>query len=48
MFEKPTLMSFRVDQIPLSQGSLLEEAGFEPSVPRDTTKVSRAAHVASA
>jgi hypothetical protein len=23
MFEKPTLMSFRVDQIPLSQGSLL-------------------------
>jgi hypothetical protein len=28
--------------------SSLEEAGFEPSVPRATTKVSRAAHVASA
>ena len=38
---------------PLTDGwfadSPLEEAGFEPSVPRDTTEVSRgAAHVASA
>src|SRR6201998_3873943 len=28
--------------------SLLEEAGFEPSVPRDTAKVSRWVHVAAA
>jgi hypothetical protein len=28
------------------QDSPLEESGFEPSVPRDTTEVSRAAHVA--
>ena len=28
--------------------SLLEEVGFEPSVPLDTTKISRGAHVAPA
>jgi hypothetical protein len=28
--------------------SLLEEAGFEPSVPRDTTKLPKAAQFASA
>jgi hypothetical protein len=32
----------------ISPGSPLEEAGFELSVPRDKTKVSRPAHVAFA
>jgi alkanesulfonate monooxygenase SsuD/methylene tetrahydromethanopterin reductase-like flavin-dependent oxidoreductase (luciferase family) len=31
-----------------SPDSSLEEAGFEPSVPRDTTEVLRGAHVVSA
>jgi hypothetical protein len=33
---------------PAENDSPLEETGFEPSVPRDTTEVSRGAHVASA
>jgi hypothetical protein len=32
----------------LYEDSPLEETGFEPSVPRDTTEVSRGAHVVSA
>ena len=35
-------------QIEFATDSPLEQAGFEPSVPRDTAKVSRGSHIAVA
>jgi hypothetical protein len=34
-----------IQEIRFARDSPLEEAGFEPSVPRDTSEVSRGAHV---
>ena len=38
----------RVKATPSSLDSPLEGSGFEPSVPRDTTKVSRGSHIGAA
>jgi hypothetical protein len=37
-----------IHEVRFAQDSPPEGTGFEPSVPRDTTEVSRAAHIASA
>ena len=42
------LVQVRSAGVKFAMDSLLEEAGFELSVPRDTTKVSRPPHVAFA